>query len=42
MHASTLTHAPEFSLPDQKGRARTLDELLADGRLLLTFHRGTW
>ena len=24
MHQSTLTRAPEFSLPDQKGRARTL------------------
>jgi peroxiredoxin len=42
MHPSPLTHAPDFSLPDQKGRIRTLDELLAGGRLLLTFHRGTW
>jgi peroxiredoxin len=42
MHTSTLALAPDFSLPDQKGRIRTLTELLARGRLLLTFHRGTW
>ena len=42
MHPSPLTHAPEFSLPDKKGRIRRLDDLLAGGRLLLTFHRGTW
>ena len=42
MHASPLTHAPGFSLADQKGRARTLAEFLARGRLLLVFHRGTW
>ena len=42
MHPSTLTHAPDFSLPDQKGQVRTLTEFLARGRLLLTFHRGTW
>ena len=34
--------APDFSLPDQKGRVRTLASLLARGALLLTFHRGTW
>jgi peroxiredoxin len=42
MHTSSLTQAPDFSLPDQKGRTRTLTEFLAEGRLLLTFHRGTW
>jgi peroxiredoxin len=42
MHTSPLTRAPEFSLPDQKGRVRTLTDLLSRGRLLLTFHRGTW
>ena len=42
MHSSPLTRAPEFTLPDQKGRTRTLSELLARGPLLLAFHRGTW
>jgi len=42
MHRSPLTHAPAFSLVDQKGRTRTLAEFLARGRLLLAFHRGTW
>ncbi len=42
MHASPLSHAPDFALPDQKGRTRTLQELLAPGPLLLAFHRGTW
>ncbi len=42
MHTATLTRAPGFSLVDQKGRARTLADLLARGRLLLVFHRGTW
>jgi peroxiredoxin len=42
MHESPLTHAPDFALPDQKGRTRTLEEFLARGRLLLAFHRGTW
>jgi peroxiredoxin len=42
MHASSLTRAPDFTLPDQKGRERTLVEFLSRGRLLLTFHRGTW
>ncbi len=42
MHASPLARAPEFSLTDQKGRARTLADFLARGRLLLAFHRGTW
>jgi hypothetical protein len=42
MHQSTLTRAPGFLVTDQKGRARSLAEFLARGRLLLTFHRGTW
>jgi len=42
MHTSPLTRAPGFLLPDQKGRARSLPDFLAHGRLLLTFHRGTW
>lgn len=42
MQTSTLTRAPGFALPDQKGRVRTLADLLAHGRVLLVFHRGTW
>ena len=42
MHRSELTEAPEFTLPDQKGRTHALTEYLARGRLLLIFHRGTW
>jgi peroxiredoxin len=42
MHHSPLRDAPDFSLPDQKGHVHTLAEYLARGRLLLTFHRGTW
>ena len=42
MHASPLTQAPGFALPDQKGHVRTLVDLLAHGRVLLVFHRGTW
>jgi peroxiredoxin len=42
MHRSPLARAPEFSLPDQKGRVRTLGDYLSRGRLLLNFHRGTW
>ena len=42
MHVSPLTRAPGFSLVDQKGRVHTLADYLARGRLLLTFHRGTW
>jgi hypothetical protein len=42
MHRSTLTRAPGFLVQDQKGRSRSLAEFLARGRLLLTFHRGTW
>lgn len=42
MHESSLSHAPDFALPDQKGRMRALQEFLARGPLLLAFHRGTW
>ena len=42
MHQSPLTRAPGFMVTDQKGRARSLAEFLARGRLLLVFHRGTW
>jgi peroxiredoxin len=42
MHRSALIDAPGFALPDQKGRVHALADYLARGRLLLTFHRGTW
>jgi hypothetical protein len=42
MRRSPLTQAPGFMVADQKGRARTLVDFLARGRLLLNFHRGTW
>jgi len=41
MHASPLTRAPGFLLPDQKGRVRSLVDFLSRGPLLLAFHRGT-
>jgi peroxiredoxin len=41
-HHSTLTVAPHFSLPTQKGEMRSLSEFLARGPVLLAFHRGTW
>jgi len=31
--------APEFALPDQSGRARTLADLIGPGGLLLVFYR---
>ena len=39
---STLTVAPPFELPTQKGELRSLDAYLERGRVLLAFHRGTW
>ena len=42
MHASPLIQAPGFMVQDQKGRARSLVDFLARGRLMLNFHRGTW
>ena len=37
-----MTEAPDFSLPTQKGDVRSLREFLANGPVLLVFHRGTW
>jgi peroxiredoxin len=39
---STLTSAPPFTLPTQKGQPKSLQEYLKKGPLLLAFHRGTW
>jgi peroxiredoxin len=33
---------PPFAMPDERGRLVTLDALLADGPLAMTFHRGHW
>jgi peroxiredoxin len=41
-HTSSLTIAPAFELPTQKGDRRSLAEFLAKGPVLLAFHRGTW
>jgi peroxiredoxin len=41
-HASTLTTAPPFELPTQKGEVRSLTSFLSKGPVLLAFHRGTW
>jgi peroxiredoxin len=41
-HRSTLTAAPEFELPTQKGEPRSLAWFLKKGPVLLAFHRGTW
>jgi peroxiredoxin len=41
-HQSSLTAAPAFELPTQKGDMRSLAELLTKGPVLLAFHRGTW
>lgn len=41
-HPSPLTVAPLFELPTQKGELRSLAGYLAQGRVLLVFHRGTW
>jgi peroxiredoxin len=40
--SSTLSAAPPFSLPTQKGEMRSLAEFLEKGPVLLAFHRGTW
>ncbi|WP_128434104.1 peroxiredoxin-like family protein [Streptomyces cyaneus] len=34
--------APRFSLPSATGQTLTLDALLADGPVVLTFYRGAW
>ena len=41
-HQSPLTTAPPFELPTQKGFVRSLASFLANGPVLLVFHRGTW
>jgi peroxiredoxin len=41
-HASSLTTAPPFELPTQKGDVRSLASFLTKGPVLLAFHRGTW
>jgi len=33
---------PPFAMPDETGRMVTLDALLEDGPLAMTFHRGHW
>ncbi len=33
---------PPFVLPDESGRMTSLDELLAEGPIAVTFHRGHW
>ncbi|WP_149827321.1 peroxiredoxin-like family protein [Streptomyces tailanensis] len=41
----TLTagaRAPRFTLPSATGQAVSLDDLLADGPIVLTFYRGAW
>ena len=42
MHTSSLTIAPGFPLPTQKGEPRSLAQFLEKGPVLLAFHRGTW
>lgn len=34
--------APRFALPSATGRTVSLDDLLADGPVVLTFYRGAW
>ncbi|WP_369387155.1 peroxiredoxin-like family protein [Streptomyces sp. CG1] len=34
--------APRFSLPSATGQTLTLDDLLAEGPVVLTFYRGAW
>ena len=41
-HKSSLTIAPPFELPTQKGEMRSLAQYLEKGIVLLAFHRGTW
>ena len=33
---------PPFAMPDDKGQLVTLDDLLKEGPLAMTFHRGHW
>ncbi|MEV0486592.1 peroxiredoxin-like family protein [Streptomyces sp. NPDC050508] len=39
---ATGAQAPRFSLPTATGRTLALDDLLADGPVVLTFYRGAW
>jgi peroxiredoxin len=39
---SSLTAAPPFQLPTQKGEVRSFEDFLKKGPVLLAFHRGTW
>ena len=39
---SPLTIAPPFALRSARGEMRTLETLIAQSRVLLIFHRGTW
>lgn len=36
------TPAPAFSLPDQQGQSRTLEELRREGPVVISFYRGAW
>jgi len=33
---------PEFALPDARGRYRTLDDIITQGPIVLSFNRGGW
>ncbi|CAM5604885.1 peroxiredoxin-like family protein [Streptomyces canus] len=39
---TTGAQAPRFSLPTATGQTLTLDDLLTDGPVVLTFYRGAW
>jgi peroxiredoxin len=41
-HQCSLTTAPPFTLPNQKGEVQSLSDFLGKGTVLLAFHRGTW
>jgi peroxiredoxin Q/BCP len=44
-HSTTLKTgdtAPDFTLPTNRGDARSLASYLERGPVLLAFHRGTW
>ena len=40
--ADRLSTAPDFSLPDQQGRAVSLASLLERGKAVIVFYRGHW
>lgn len=33
---------PDFALPDERGRYRSLDHIVSDGPIVLSFNRGGW